>query len=1151
MEKRGVIMAKNRDDFTEGTKRIMASRVGYYCSCPDCDVFTIGPSYEGDDKVSNVGVAAHICAAASGGKRYDKTMTRDERRSLDNGIWLCQTHARLIDTDEEKYSISLLREWKKQAEEKASKRIADGKYLSNYYNANGNDISALIDLIDNCIKEGEYVTLSFIISNYKSDLGDAYNEVILRYQIVYCAYCNRCELQDYLDKYLSLPHKDGLDNLAELFISLDMVSYLEQIVPLITNPELKRIAESIESNCFIKKLLFHKEDNKKPSFKYNGNGDFINKYASYYIYKDNHFQIVDQDGNLYMLYNSDFFFKCLFMAFEMSRCIFKLTSNSKETYIDFFKQNIDRILKLDIDLQEDIFDTILKNLMSISKEYEWFYDRLSSELKSRKNISENYYLYQINNGITIDEEELLHFCSENDSYQVLLCYVDSLPSDKKIEFLNQHQFLYDKNVDFITIRYKASREGTSEIISKYREKYSEFFGFVCIEVIEGNTDRLDWLSTHHEKLTLTDCALYITALENNHRYNELLDLAEIIKTNAVLNYDLYRIGTILSQNPSTEVKALDIYSFLENEDFSQKGLLLNKGIVECHLGKIEAAKKSFEKEYDLHKYPEALFDLLLVRYQNNQFEKDKYLEEAKIYKDNSTLLGLIGATLAKTNDKNAYKYFLKSLLIDENNDSAINNLLPLVNPMATDTNPDQVGENTVCYLKSVDTDIIVAIHEPSILDGIIPNNFADCYHISSEDSRVSQCLYRRVGEKTEFMGTQYTVSKIESLPNFLDKIAIQNLIKNPETITFSGSIEESVKDITEFAKNNAAEKDRIVNEYNSSAMKLPLTSFSKMIGKERLECLDFLHHKNTVRIVNNDSALLTSTNNFVLSYEVIVAICKLSIIEKIPKDIQLFCTLQVKSQMISDIDNELRVLSSPHNAGSLGYQDGKLTMIDYDDEFKRQRHKYLSDLKSFLNSLTVIDNDDYTASIEILNKLFVDEKWLCEGASLAAVKNNDNYCLVADDQLVFNAAGLDGSNCIGILALVSVLDLDLDGIISVLLQLASLNYTYYFSPDIYNKCVELIEVSDNKKEASNKFYDFMATNKHGEKPSEFHSQLMLYVFREIVKLDPNFIINNHSIIDLVKIHYSLLYPDDFKRIVMNAYKDILSFEEANPAETEN
>ncbi len=1144
-------MAKRRDDFTEATKRIMASRVGYYCSCPDCDAFTIGPSYEGHDKVSNVGVAAHICAAAPGGKRYDRTMTKEERRSLDNGIWLCQTHARLIDTDEKTYHVSLLKDWKRQAEEKASKRIADGNYLSNYYDVNGDSITSLIDLMDNHIKEGEYVTLSFIISNYKSNLGDTYNEVLLRYQIIYCAYCNRYELQDCLDKYLNLPRKDGIDKLAELFISLNMVSYLVQIIPSINNPELKKIAKSIESNSLIKKLLFYKEDNKKSSFKYHGNADFINKYTSYNVYKDNHFRIFDQGGNLYMLYSDEFFFKCLFMAFELSRCVLNITSNSKDTYIDFFKHNIEKTLKLDIDLQEIIFDTILKNLMSMPKEYEWFYYRFSSELKSRKSICENYYLYQINNGITIGEEELLQFCSTNDAYKVLLCYVETLPLENRLEFLDQHQYLYDKDVDFITIRYKTSKEDIKEIINKYKEKYADSFGLVCIDVIEGNADRIDWLNKNLEKLTIPDCSLYITALENNHLYQELIDLAEIIKPNELLNNDLYRIGCILSQNNDTQEKALEIYTHLESKKYYPKGLLLNKGIIECRLGKIEASKKSFAKEYDIHKYLDALFDLLLIRYQNNQFDKDKYLEEAKSYKDNATLLGLVGAILAKLNDKNAYKYFLKSLLIDENNDSAISNLLPLVNPMATETNPDKVGENTVCYLSADNLEVIVAIHEPSILEGITPNRFAGCIHLSSEDSSVSQCLYRCVGEKAEFMGTQYIISNIESLPNFLDKIAIQNLIKNPETIVFSGNIEKSLRDITEFAKNSAAEIDRIVNEYNSSDMRLPLTSFSKMIGKGRLECLDFLYHKNEARIINNNSALLTSISNFVLSYEAIVTICKLNIIEKIPKDIQLFCTQQVKSQMTLDIDNEFRLLSSPNNTGSLGYQDGKLTMIDYDDEFKRLRHKYLSDLKSFLNSLTVIDNDDYSNSIEVLNKLFIDEKLLCEGTSLAAVKNNDNYCLVADDQLVFNVAGLDNSNCIGVLALISILDLDLDGIISVLLQLASLNYTYYFSPDIYNKCVELIEVSDNKKEASNKFYDFMATNKHGEKPSEFHSQLMLYVFREIVKLDPNFIINNHSIIDLVKIHYSLLYPDDFKRIVMNAYKDILSFEEANPAETEN
>ena len=1151
MIKRGVIMAKRRDDFTETTKRIMASRVGYYCSCPDCDIFTIGPSYEGNDKVSNIGVAAHICAAATGGKRYDKTMTKEERRSLDNGIWLCQTHARLIDTDEKTYNISLLKEWKRQAEEKASKRIADGNFLSNYFNVNGDNITPLIDLMDNCVKDGEYVTLSFIISNYKANLGDIYNEVILRYQIIYCAYCNRYELQDCLNKYLDLPKKDGINELAELLISLDMVSYLEQIIPLINNQELKELAELIKSNSLIKKFLLHKEDKKRLSFQYHGNTDFINKYISYYVYKENHFNIVDQDGNLYMLYEDEFFYKCLFMAFEMSRCVLKLTSNSKETYVDFFKQNIEKMLKLDLDLQEMLFDTILKNVMQTSNEYEWFYNRLSNDLKSRNCICENNYFYQISNGLITDADELLQFCSSNDVYEVLLCYVDSLPLENKIEFLNQHQYLYDKNVNFITIRYKASKEDIKEIINKYKEKYSDSFGFVCIDVIEGNVDRIDWLMGNLEKLTIPDCSLYITALEKNHLYKELIDLAELIKPRELLNNDLYRIGCILTQNKDTQEKALEIYTHLESKDYYPKGLLLNKGIIKCRLGKIEASKKCFAKEYDIHKYPEALIDLLLIRYQNNQFYKDKYLEEAKTYKDNATLLGLIGAILAKLNDKNAYKYFLKSLLIDENNDSAINNLLPLVNPMAMVTNPDNVGENTVCYLSADNLEIIVAIHEPSVLEGITPNRFAGCIHISSEDSRISQCLYRCVGEKAEFLGTQYIITNIESLPNFLGKIAIQNLIKHPETIIFSGSIEKSLKDITEFAKNSAAEIDKIINDYNSSALRLPLTSFSKMIGKGRLECLDFLHHKNEVRIINNNSALLTYFYNFVLSYEAIVTICKLNIIEKIPKDIQLFCTQQVKSQMILDIDNEFRMLSSPNHAGSLGYQDGKLTMIEFDDDFKRLRHKYLSNLKRFLNSLTVLDNYDYTASTETLNNLFVDEKWLCEGTSLAAVKGNDNYCLVADDQLVFNVAQLDGSNCIGILALVSVLDLDLDGIISVLLQLASLNYTYYFSPDIYNKCVELIEVSDNKKEASSKFYDFMATNKHGEKPSEFHSQLMLYVFREIVKLDPNFIINNHSIIDLVKIHYSLLYPDDFKRIVMNAYKDILSFEEANPAETEN
>lgn len=103
-----------RDNFTELIKNKLAKRVSYICSNPNCRKMTIGP----DSKkcINNIGVAAHICAAAPGGPRYDAKMTEQERKSVDNGIWLCQSYAKLIDSDENKYTISLITLWKEQTE---------------------------------------------------------------------------------------------------------------------------------------------------------------------------------------------------------------------------------------------------------------------------------------------------------------------------------------------------------------------------------------------------------------------------------------------------------------------------------------------------------------------------------------------------------------------------------------------------------------------------------------------------------------------------------------------------------------------------------------------------------------------------------------------------------------------------------------------------------------------------------------------------------------------------------------------------------------------------------------------------------------------------------------------------------------------------
>ncbi|WP_417688562.1 hypothetical protein [Pseudidiomarina sp.] len=109
----------NRDDFTAATKRILAERSGFRCSYLGCPKATVGPSEESDTSVAKTGVACHITAAAPGGKRYDPSLTPDQRRSISNGIWMCQTHSVEIDRDASRYTTQLLKHWKEVSETRA------------------------------------------------------------------------------------------------------------------------------------------------------------------------------------------------------------------------------------------------------------------------------------------------------------------------------------------------------------------------------------------------------------------------------------------------------------------------------------------------------------------------------------------------------------------------------------------------------------------------------------------------------------------------------------------------------------------------------------------------------------------------------------------------------------------------------------------------------------------------------------------------------------------------------------------------------------------------------------------------------------------------------------------------------------------------
>jgi hypothetical protein len=112
----------SRDEFAEAIKVVVSRRVGSKCSNPDCRALTSGPQ-EDPAKCTNIGVAAHITAAAPGGPRYDASLSVAHRRHAENAIWLCQNCGKLIDNDPIRFPELVLREWKRNAEAAAVQEL--------------------------------------------------------------------------------------------------------------------------------------------------------------------------------------------------------------------------------------------------------------------------------------------------------------------------------------------------------------------------------------------------------------------------------------------------------------------------------------------------------------------------------------------------------------------------------------------------------------------------------------------------------------------------------------------------------------------------------------------------------------------------------------------------------------------------------------------------------------------------------------------------------------------------------------------------------------------------------------------------------------------------------------------------------------------
>lgn len=113
---RGILLGRNMTaiDFSKSVKTALAHRAAYICANPDCRCLTL--SLVGDDasKVSYRGRAVAICGA-EGGSRHDAGMNGNQRKAIDNAIFLCAKCADITSRNKGmNYPAEVLRGWKEQ-----------------------------------------------------------------------------------------------------------------------------------------------------------------------------------------------------------------------------------------------------------------------------------------------------------------------------------------------------------------------------------------------------------------------------------------------------------------------------------------------------------------------------------------------------------------------------------------------------------------------------------------------------------------------------------------------------------------------------------------------------------------------------------------------------------------------------------------------------------------------------------------------------------------------------------------------------------------------------------------------------------------------------------------------------------------------------
>lgn len=719
-----------------------------------------------------------------------------------------------------------------------------------------------------------------------------------------------------------------------------------------------------------------------------------------------------------------------------------------------------------------------------------------------------FLIYHSYKDVSIDE--LLLFSEKHSNYHILFIYLSHLNPIDAVVFLEDHRFLYSKSSSFLYLRLilfsKIPVENPWAMLERYVDCYcnDNMFHCLCVKFSDDadtKESELSWLKDTTISMDGPTWLLYSSVLSENHKWEDL----EALLICCIPNEYRYHIAGCLAESDQKQYFSSieKTYDELIASGWDRQWLYFNRGIIYYRLGQVEAAKKYYRKEYDRYKQDIALCYYLDLCYETKEIREDYYLHQLELLITAQAQCLAAAFYLKLENYPKARKYYLRSLLIDEDLFPSIHGYWTVCRKIPSKL-INYVQADVVCMLKNEQQTKMVALHTPNIMKGLEPNNFANCIHYSCENPTVAPLMFCKINDSIVYEGESYIITEILNVDDVLARHAFSVIADSPDTMKFSSSsTEELLNTITPILKASTDDLSEHIGEYNALALRFPLSVFARQLGKEMLATCEFLIFGNQEHIRNNLATLEQQANEtiFILSYDSIVFLVHADLDHHASKNLNLCCATQVKQQLLSDIDAEFVCLKAEDSPGSITYVDGGVAFLESTAAIRRDRYNFLVRLKVFVDSIKQGDSYDFSCDDAALQEIFLNQKMYCESGTLGLAQNLDNTVIVTDDQFLYAIASTTGIPNIGLTSLLANADANWEEFLVGSKQIAKLNFLNYLPLELYQNMVDsLVECKDEIKDGSQRIIEYLQSGTESE-PSVQHRNIIIDLFRDVFQAD--------------------------------------------------